>query len=128
LSLTSVMFVAIGGAIGASLRYSATLGVTAWLGKGFPFATLLVNILGSFIMGLLFSLIEHGIVAELPWRPLIGVGILGALTTFSTFSLDTLLMLQNGEWHKAMLNIFLNVLVCLLAAWFGMQLISKLTN
>ncbi|MBU2881330.1 fluoride efflux transporter CrcB [Psychrosphaera sp. B3R10] len=127
LSLSSIVFVAIGGAIGASLRYSATIGVTAWLGKGFPYTTLLVNILGSFIMGLLFSLIEHGIVAELPWRPLIGVGILGALTTFSTFSLDTLLMLQNGEWQKALINILLNVLVCILAAWLGMQLVPNRT-
>nr|WP_252736610.1 MULTISPECIES: fluoride efflux transporter CrcB [unclassified Psychrosphaera] len=127
MSLSSIVFVAIGGAIGASLRYSATIGVTAWLGKGFPYTTLLVNILGSFIMGLLFSLIEHGIVAELPWRPLIGVGILGALTTFSTFSLDTLLMLQNGEWQKALINILLNVLVCILAAWLGMQLVPNRT-
>ncbi|MDC2888058.1 fluoride efflux transporter CrcB [Psychrosphaera algicola] len=127
LSLSSIVFVAIGGAIGASLRYSATIGVTAWLGKGFPYTTLLVNILGSFIMGLLFSLIEHGIVAELPWRPLIGVGILGALTTFSTFSLDTLLMLQNGEWQKAIINILLNVLVCILATWLGMQLVPNRT-
>lgn len=125
--MSSIVFVAIGGAIGASLRYSATLGVTAWLGKGFPYTTLLVNILGSFIMGLLFSLIEHGIVAELPWRPLIGVGILGALTTFSTFSLDTLLMLQNGEWQKAIINILLNVLVCIFAAWLGMQLVPNRT-
>lgn len=127
MSLSSIVFVAIGGAIGASLRYSATIGVTAWLGKGFPYTTLLVNILGSFIMGLLFSLIEHGIVAELPWRPLIGVGILGALTTFSTFSLDTLLMLQNGEWQKAIINILLNVLVCILATWLGMQLVPNRT-
>lgn len=127
MSVSSIVFVAIGGAIGASLRYSATLGVTAWLGKGFPYTTLLVNILGSFIMGLLFSLIEHGIVAELPWRPLIGVGILGALTTFSTFSLDTLLMLQNGEWQKAIINILLNVLVCIFAAWLGMQLVPNRT-
>lgn len=127
MSLTSIVFVALGGALGASLRYGATIALSAWLGKGFPFGTLLVNILGSFMMGLLFSLIEHGIVAELPWRPLIGVGILGALTTFSTFSLDTLLMLQNGDWQKAFINIFLNVLVCMLAAWLGMQLVPNRT-
>lgn len=78
-------------------------------------------------MGLLFSALEHGIIPDLQWRSLLGVGLLGAFTTFSTFSLDTLLLLQQGEWQKAGLNIFLNVVVCILAAWLGMQLMTVKT-
>ena len=120
-----LLFVALGGAIGASLRFGIHHWLTLWLGKGFPFGTLAVNIIGSFFLGLLFSLIEHGIVADLPWRSLLGIGLFGAFTTFSTFSLDTLLLLQHGEWPKALLNVFLHVLVCLLAAWLGMQVATS---
>lgn len=122
MSFSALLFVAIGGAAGASLRFSLSFLMVSLFGKGFPYGTLLVNIIGSFLLGLLFSVIEHGIVREMPWHPLIGVGFIGALTTFSTFSIDTLLMLQNGDWQKAILNVFLNVLVCLGAVWLGMQL------
>ena len=115
---------ALGGAVGASMRYGVTIIMVSLLGKSFPYATLIVNVLGSFIMGLLFSLIEHGIVADLPWRSLFGIGLLGAFTTFSTFSMDTLLLIQHGEWQKAVLNILLNVLMCISAAWLGMQLVG----
>lgn len=118
---SNLLFVSIGGALGASLRFGTHHLLTLWLGKGFPYGTLAVNVIGSFLMGLLFSLIEHGIVSDLPWRSLLSVGLLGAFTTFSTFSLDTLLLLQQGDWLKAILNVFLNVLVCLFAAWLGLQ-------
>jgi len=114
--------VAIGGAIGASMRYGVTLLMISVFGKSFPYATLTVNLVGSFVMGLLFSLIDHGIVADLPWRSLFGIGLLGAFTTFSTFSMDTLLLIQQGEWQKAAMNIVLNVVCCIGAAWCGMQL------
>jgi CrcB protein len=121
-NMNNLLFVALGGALGASMRYGVTLLMISLLGKGFPYATLLVNVIGSFFMGILFSVIEHGMMSDLPWRSLFGIGLLGAFTTFSTFSLDTLLLLQHGEWFKAVLNIFLNVVVCIFAAWLGMQL------
>lgn len=122
--MNNLVAVALGGAVGASMRYGVTIIMVSLLGKSFPYATLIVNVLGSFIMGLLFSLIEHGIVADLPWRSLFGIGLLGAFTTFSTFSMDTLLLIQHGEWQKAVLNILLNVLMCISAAWLGMQLVG----
>ncbi len=123
-NLTNFLFVAIGGALGASMRYGVTILLMHFLGKGFPYATLLVNVIGSFFMGILFSVIEHGMMSDLPWRSLLGIGLLGAFTTFSTFSLDTLLLLQQGDWFKAILNILLNVTICLFAAWLGMQLVT----
>ena len=123
--LTNIALVASGGAIGATLRYLISLGVISLFGKGFPFATLSVNIIGSLIMGCIFQLIQQQTITASPWWPLIGVGFLGALTTFSTFSMDNLLLLQQGELFKAMLNIVLNVVVCLLAAYVGTLLVFK---
>ncbi|TLU66268.1 fluoride efflux transporter CrcB [Thalassotalea litorea] len=117
------LFVALGGACGASLRYFISQMVLIWLGKGFPFATLLVNITGSLLMGFLYGLIQQGIIEVVVYRTLLGIGFLGAFTTFSTFSLDTLLLLQQGEIIKAMLNVILNVALCILAAALGMYLV-----
>ncbi|TKB43738.1 fluoride efflux transporter CrcB [Thalassotalea mangrovi] len=116
-------FIAIGGAAGACMRYFISHMVLLWLGKGFPFATLLVNITGSLLMGLLYGLIQQGTIEVVVYRTLLGIGFLGAFTTFSTFSLDTLLLLQQGEIIKAMLNVILNVVLCLLAAGLGMFLV-----
>jgi len=123
-SLTLYLIVALGGACGASLRFFVYQLILNWGGKGFPFATLAVNISGSLIMGVLYGLIEQGIIEISIYRTLIGVGFLGAFTTFSTFSLDTLLILQQGEYFKAMINILLNVSLCILAAGVGMFLVS----
>ncbi|WP_068546338.1 fluoride efflux transporter CrcB [Thalassotalea crassostreae] len=119
------LFVAIGGAAGACLRFFIANIVLNLLGKGFPFATLIVNISGSLIMGILYGLIEQGILEVTVYRTLIGIGFLGAFTTFSTFSLDTLLLMQQGEIMKAMLNVLLNVVLCVFAAGLGMFLITN---
>lgn len=94
------------------------------LGRGFPYATLLVNVCGSFMMGVLYAAIQQEYSIIVPWRTLLGIGFLGALTTFSTFSLDTLLLLQQGDWFKASVNVILNVFVCIFVAWLGMQFIG----
>jgi CrcB protein len=113
------VYIAIGGASGACLRFFLSQLVFQWFGKGFPFGTLLVNVVGSFSLGFLYSLIEHGQMEATLWRATIGIGFLGAFTTFSTFSVDTLYLLQQGLWLKGILNVLLNMLGCLLAAWLG---------
>ena len=118
------LLVALGGAGGASLRFFISQLMLNWLGKGFPFATLAVNISGSLVMGILYALIEQGIIEVGVYRTLIGIGFLGAFTTFSTFSLDTLLLIQQGDIFKAMINIVLNVTLCLLAAAIGMFIVT----
>ena len=127
-NFTLYAFVALGGACGASLRFYISQLVLNWLGKGFPFATLMVNICGSFIMGLLYQLIEHEILDIHIHRTLIGIGFLGAFTTFSTFSLDSLLLLQQGDVLKAALNILLNVTLCIGAAALGMFMVTALAK
>ncbi|MEW6991555.1 fluoride efflux transporter CrcB [Colwelliaceae bacterium 6441] len=121
---TIYAFVALGGASGASLRFYISQLMLNWLGKGFPFATLAVNISGSLIMGTLYGLIEQGIIEVSIYRTLIGIGFLGAFTTFSTFSLDTLLLMQQGELFKAMINVLLNVSLCIFAAGIGIYLVT----
>lgn len=121
----NIAFVACGGATGATFRYLIGIGVVNLFGKGFPFATLTVNVIGSLIMGYIFQLVQQESISSTPWWPLIGVGFLGALTTFSSFSMDSLLLLQQGEIFKAMLNVALNVVVCLLATYLGTLLVLK---
>jgi len=121
----NIGLVAFGGAFGATLRYLIGIGMISLFGKGFPFATLAVNVLGSLIMGIIFQLVQQATISTSPWWPLIGVGFLGALTTFSTFSMDNLLLLQQGDLLKAMLNVALNVVLCILAAYVGTLLVLK---
>ena len=118
------LYIAVGGATGACLRFFLSQLMLQWFGKGFPFGTLLVNVIGSFSLGFLYSLIEQGHLEIVLWRTAIGIGFLGALTTFSTFSVDTLLLLQHGFWLKGILNIIINISCCLFAAWIGTQLVK----
>ncbi|NMP15384.1 fluoride efflux transporter CrcB [Thalassotalea sp. Y01] len=124
-SVQMYLFVAAGGALGASLRFFISEIVLIWLGKGFPFATLIVNITGSLIMGVLYGLIEQGVIEVAIYRTLVGIGFLGAFTTFSTFSLDTVLLLQQGFLVKAMANVLLNVVLCVSAAAIGLILVTN---
>jgi CrcB protein len=118
------LLIALGGAFGASFRFYISQLILNWLGKGFPFATLAVNISGSLIMGALYGLIEQNVIEVSVYRTLIGIGFLGAFTTFSTFSLDTLLLIQQGDVLKATINILLNVSLCIFAAALGMFIVS----
>ncbi|MDD1795619.1 fluoride efflux transporter CrcB [Enterovibrio makurazakiensis] len=120
-----LFYIAIGGATGACSRYLISELCAILLGRGFPYGTLVVNIIGSLIMGVLVAALEQETFGPGPWRHLVGLGFLGALTTFSTFSMDNVLLLQQGEWFKMGLNIVLNVVVCIFAAWAGFQLLMR---
>ncbi len=118
-------FIALGGAIGACSRYFVSEFCVLLFGRGFPYGTLTVNVVGSFIMGLLIAAFESEILATEPWRQVIGLGFLGALTTFSTFSMDNVLLMQQGAFFKMGLNILLNVVLSISAAWIGFQLLMR---
>ncbi|MCF1428001.1 MAG: fluoride efflux transporter CrcB [Shewanella sp.] len=120
--MTNILFVGMGGAIGAVCRYLISIFMIQVVGTGFPFGTLIVNVLGSFIMGAIYALGEVSHVSP-EFKAMIGVGLLGALTTFSTFSNETLLLMQDGEWLKAGLNVVLNLTICLVVVYLGQQLV-----
>ena len=108
-----------GGAFGAVLRYGASLSVYSLLGRGFPYGTLFVNVSGSLLMGLLSVIMLERFNIDSEWRAAVLVGVLGSFTTFSTFSIETLNLLEQGDVMRATANIVLSVLVCLAAVWFG---------
>jgi len=110
-----------GGALGAVLRYSISSGIYTWFGRSFPYGTLVVNVLGSLAIGLFSILLVHKFNVSQEIKLGLVVGVLGALTTFSTFSWDTLHLLEQGFVQRAFLNILLNVIVCIAAAWVGAQ-------
>ena len=118
--------VAAGGALGAVSRYWLMLWVSAQGGMRFPWGTLLVNVLGSCAIGVLYVLISERMVLTEQWRALLVVGYLGAFTTFSTFSLDALLLLQEGRVLLALAYVGTSVLLCLAGAWLGMMLMRAL--
>lgn len=118
-------FIAVGGAFGACSRYLVSELCVYLLGSGFPYGTLTVNVVGSLIMGLLIAAFENEMLATDPWRQIIGLGFLGALTTFSTFSMDNVLLMQQGAFFKMGLNILLNVTLSISAAWIGFQLMIR---
>ncbi|WP_300496798.1 fluoride efflux transporter CrcB [uncultured Methylophaga sp.] len=114
--------IAVGGAVGAILRFAMSNGVYKLFGRDFPFGTLAVNVLGSLLIGVLFILLIEKLAVAAEWRAGLLVGLLGAFTTFSTFSLETFTLMENGAFIKAGLNVFLSVVLCLAATWLGISL------
>ena len=118
----SIISIAIGGAAGSLCRYGMSNGIYLLLGRSFPYGTLAVNILGSFIMGSVYILmIERASISE-ELRAGITIGLLGAFTTFSTFSIETINLIESGEILKAGLNILFSVTLCVVGCWLGMNL------
>lgn len=111
--------IAAGGALGAVARFAMSHQVYQWFGRDFAWGTLSVNVLGSFLMGFLAVLLVDKLGAATEWRAFLLVGFLGAFTTFSTFSFETLQYLQVGEVSKAVLNMAVSFIACLLAVWLG---------
>jgi CrcB protein len=119
--MNQLIVIAFGGAFGAVMRFLVSTGLYQWLGRGFPYGTLLVNIVGSFLIGLLSeTLILQRVTIALDYRSAILVGFIGAFTTFSTFSLETFYLLEQGQIGKAGLNIAISVSSCLAAVWLGL--------
>jgi len=114
--------VAIGGAIGSVLRYLVQTQSTHWFGASFPYGTLLVNVLGSLLIGFLSFLLLERLTVPDEIRFAILAGVLGGFTTFSTFSLDTIALLQQGNLLSAVANILLSVGLCLFACFLGLSL------
>jgi CrcB protein len=124
--MRQLLAVAAGGAAGAVMRWLMASGIQRMAGGAFPWGTFVVNALGSFLLGFLFVwLIERSSSSEL-LRLALTVGFLGAFTTFSTYSLESIRLLQEGAFTMAFGNIVGQVVLCLVLTWLGVQLARAL--
>ncbi|MDD9889695.1 MAG: fluoride efflux transporter CrcB [Gammaproteobacteria bacterium] len=120
--MSTYLAVAFGGALGAVARYWLSLSMESINSSNFPLGTFTVNLIGSFLIGVLFIVFTEKLELAAQWRPLLIVGFLGAMTTFSTFSLDALLLFQQGHYNTALFYILGSVVSCLFAAYAGLQI------
>ncbi|MBC7952025.1 MAG: fluoride efflux transporter CrcB [Rhodospirillaceae bacterium] len=127
-TFTSLLWVALGGALGSTARYLAMIAIGASVGTGFPWGTLFVNIAGSAVMGVLAEL------GALVWQPgqdlkiFLTVGILGGFTTFSTFSMDVALLVERHNWMVASLYVGLSVTLSVGALFAAMALVRQMVG
>ena len=117
----TLVYVALGGALGALARYGISGSVYDRMGEGFPWGTLVVNVVGCLALGLVLRWLQVAAVAP-EVRPFLTIGLLGAFTTFSTFSFETVALLQEGQWLRAGLYVGGSVLLGLAAMIAGMAL------
>lgn len=120
--LQQLFVIALAGAIGCVLRFVLSQQIQQSFARGFPLGILTVNVLGCLMMGFLATLFLERFTLSPHWRAAILVGFLGGFTTFSSFSIDTINLLELGAYGKALLYIVLSVVLCLLATWGGVQL------
>jgi CrcB protein len=119
--MTALLAVALGGALGATLRYGTNQAVTHWLQWPLFWATLAVNVLGCFLMGVAYQYFINDTDLNESMRLFVMVGVLGALTTWSTFSMETVVMIQNDEWIKAAGYTLVTATGCFMAFWLGVK-------
>lgn len=124
--MTQTLAIAAGGALGALLRFWMSTGIYALLGRGFPYGTLAVNVLGSLLMGYLYIIMVERVAVSGEWRAFALVGLLGAFTTFSTFSIETLNLLEQADYAKAFANVFVSVIACVVAAFAGAMIARQI--
>lgn len=118
--LKNSLLIFLGGGIGCLLRYWISNGMYLLLGRNFPYGTLIVNSSGSFFMGLFLSIILEHFPDHAPHlRALLLIGFLGGYTTFSSFSIETLILIENSEWLYVLLNVSLNVILSISVAGLG---------
>ncbi|MCU0470275.1 MAG: fluoride efflux transporter CrcB [Arcicella sp.] len=120
--MNQLILIFIGGGLGSLTRFSLSKLIQENLDKHFPLGTLGVNVLASIILGLFVGLVEAKSLTNPNYKALIAIGFCGGFSTFSTFSNDTLQLIQNNRVSEALLNILLNVVLCILATFGGITL------
>ena len=132
--MRELLFVAVGGSLGALARYGIGLVASGSLGKNFPWGTLIANVAGCFAMGIVLEIMANleahstltaTVRAQIAfWHKAVAIGFLGGLTTFSSFGGDTLREFQGGQAGVALANVAANVLLSLAAVWLGMAIMA----
>jgi CrcB protein len=119
--LITYLWIALGSALGGVARYGCSLLIANWFGQTFPWGTLLVNVFGSFVIGFFATVTgpDGRLVAAPDVRLFVTVGLCGGYTTFSSFSLQTMALVQDGEVVRAGMNVGASVVLCLASVWLG---------
>ncbi len=127
--MATYVWIAIGSALGGVARYWCSGVAANWIGETFPWGTFIVNVVGSFIIGFFATITgpDGRIFVGTTARQFVMVGICGGYTTFSSFSLQTLNLMNDGEWFKAGANIGISVVCCMVAVWAGQVLAASLS-
>lgn len=120
--MNQLLLVGLGGALGSMLRFLASTGLHSLLGRTFPWGTLFVNVTGSLVMGFLYVFLVERVALGPEWRALLMVGLLGGFTTFSSFSIETMNLIEAGDLFKAGANILASIIMCLAATGLGIIL------
>ncbi|OGV26264.1 MAG: camphor resistance protein CrcB [Legionellales bacterium RIFCSPHIGHO2_12_FULL_37_14] len=119
----NLILIFFGAGLGGVCRYIISILSYQFLGRDFPYGTLIVNATGSFLIGVLFTLlIERFVDTGIELRALLIIGFVGGYTTFSSFSLETLQLIEDGSWMLAGVNVVLNVSLCLILSYIGIKL------
>ncbi len=126
--MVTYLWIAVGSALGGMARYACSGLAAAWFGAAFPWGTLIINVLGSFVIGFFAALTgpDGRLMVAGDVRQFVMVGLCGGYTTFSSFSLQTLNLAQNGEMGRAGLNIAATVALCLASVWLGAVLAAAI--
>jgi CrcB protein len=124
--VNQVIAIAAGGAAGSVLRYWLSTAVHGWFGRSFPVGTLAVNVLGCLAMGVLFVLFTERFSGNTVLRAGVLIGVLGGFTTFSSFSIETFNLIEQGDWIKAIANMALSLVLCVSGTWLGVILARQL--
>ena len=119
--MVTYLWIALGGALGSVARYGCSSLVANWFGQSFPWGTLLVNVLGSFVIGFFAAVTgpDGRVLVSGDVRQFVTIGICGGYTTFSSFSIQTLTLVQDGEVIRAGANVVASVALCLASVWLG---------
>ena len=126
----NALLIFVGGGLGSLARWGASGLLAARIGQTFPWGTLVVNVTGSFIIGLFATLTgpEGRLMAPVSFRQFFMLGVCGGYTTFSSFSLQTLNLAEDGQWFRAGGNAGLSVFLCLLGVWLGHALALSINS
>lgn len=128
--MATYLWIALGSALGGMARYGCSSLISNWIGPTFPWGTLVVNVVGSFVIGFFATLTgpDGRVLVPSDARQFVMVGLCGGFTTFSSFSLQTLALAQDGEMLRAGANVGGSVLACLVAVWAGYVVAAALNS
>ena len=124
--MLKLLFIALGGAVGTSLRYGVGVGMKQWLGEGFPYGTLTVNLLGSILLAAAMEGLGDRQLLGVSLKLIVGTGIMGGFTTYSSFNLETLGLAEDGQWTRAIVYVVVTLVSCLAGAALGILAVRSI--